>query len=258
MIRIASLAGAARKLVVDNSPTILTAVGVVGVATTAIMAVKATPRAIKILEVSQANNPVLMTPQEKLRLIAPCYIPSSMVGIATMACIIGANSVHVKRQAALISAYTLTENAFKEYQAKVTKTMGEGKEQKVRDELAQDRVDQNHTPTSEVIITGNGDVLFMDSLSSQFFESTYEKVKRAENELNHKLNNEMYASLNDFYEMLGVPHNELGEELGWKSDNLLTIDISATVTKDKKACLVMNYSVRPIRNYHKFGYSSSS
>lgn len=253
MIRFASLAGAARKLVVDNSPTILTAFAVVGVATTAIMAVKATPRAIKILEVAQTNSPVLLTPQEKLRLIAPCYIPSSMVGIATMACIIGANSVHAKRQAALISAYTLTENAFKEYQAKVTETLGEGKERKVRDELAQDRVDQHPVATSEVIITGNGDVLFMDSLSSQYFESTYEKVKRAENELNHKLVNDMYASLNDFYEMLGVPHNDLGEELGWKSDQLLTIDISATVTQDKKACLVMNYSVRPIRNYYKFG-----
>jgi hypothetical protein len=253
MKRIASLAGLTRKLVVDNSPTILTAVAVAGVATTAVMAVRATPRAIKILEVSQANNPVLLTPQEKLMLIAPCYIPSSMVGIATMACIIGANSVHTKRQAALISAYSLTEKAFKDYQAKVTDTLGTGKEQKVRDELAQDRVDNHPVSTSEVIITGNGDVLFMDSLSSQYFESTYEKVKRAENELNHKLNNDMYASLNDFYEMLGVPHNELGEELGWKSDQLLTIDISATVTRDKKACLVMNYSVRPIRNYYKFG-----
>lgn len=253
MKRFASLAGAARKLVVDNSPTILTAVAVAGVATTAIMAVKATPRAIKILEVAQTNNPVLLTPQEKLRLIAPCYIPSSMVGIATMACIIGANSVHTKRQAALISAYSLTEKAFKDYQEKVTDTFGKGKEQKVRDELAQDKVDQQPVVTSEVIITGNGDVLFMDSLSSQYFESTYEKVKRAENELNHKLVSDMYASLNDFYEMLGVQHNDLGEELGWKSDQLLTIEISATVTRDKKACLVMNYSVRPIRNYYKFG-----
>lgn len=253
MMRIASLAGMTRKLIVDNSPTILTAVAVAGVATTAIMAVKATPKAIRILEVAQTNNPVLLTPQEKLRLIAPCYIPSSMVGIATMACIIGANSVHTKRQAALISAYTLTENAFKEYQAKTTEALGKGKEQKVRDDIAQDRVDKIHTPTSEVIITGNGDVLFMDSLSSQFFESTYEKVKRAENELNYKLTHEMYASVNDFYEILGIPHNDLGEELGWKSDELLTIDISATVTKDKKACLVINYSVKPIRNYYKFG-----
>lgn len=251
MIRFASLAGAARKLVVDNSPTILTAVAVAGVATTAIMAVKATPRAIKILEVSQANNPMLMTPQEKLRLIAPCYIPSSMVGIATMACIIGANSVHVKRQAALISAYTLTENAFKEYQAKVTETLGEKKEQKVRDELAQDRVNQNPVSTSQVIVTGNGDVLCMDSLSSRYFESSYEKIKRAENELNFKLNNEMYASLNDFYEVLGLPHNELGEELGWKSDQMLTIDISATTSEDHRPCLVLNYSVKPIRNYYK-------
>lgn len=251
MMRFASLAGAARKLVVDNSPTILTAVGVVGVATTAIMAVKATPRAIKILEVAQSKNPVLMTPQEKLRLIAPCYIPASMVGIMTMSCIIGANSMNVKRQAALISAYTITENTFKEYQAKVVDTFGENKEQKVRDELAQDKVTQIPVSSSQVIVTGNGEVLCMDSLSSRYFQSSYEKIKRAENELNFKLNNEMYASLNDFYEILGLPHNELGEELGWKSDAMLTINISAATSDDHRPCLVLNYSVKPIRNYYK-------
>lgn len=254
MMSIASLAGAARKLVIDNSPTILTAVAVMGVATTAVMAVKATPRAIKILEFAESNkpNPVLLTPQEKLRLIAPCYIPASVVGIMTMACIVGVNSVHMKRQAALISAYTLVENNFQKYQEKVTDALGKNKEQKVRDEISQDQVDQNPPVGKEIIITGNGDVLCMDSLTNQYFESTWEQIKRAENKLNHKLLNEMYASLNDFYEMLDIPHSEVGEELGWKSGEMLDISISATVTpKDKKPCLVLNYSVTPIRNYYK-------
>lgn len=249
MMSIASFAGAARKLVIDNSPTILTAVAVMGVATTAIMAVKATPRAMKILEVAESKSPVLMTPQEKLRLIAPCYIPSSVVGIMTMACVVGVNSVHMKRQAALISAYTLVENNFQKYQAKITEQLGAKKEQKVRDELAQDQVTQNPVASKEIIMTGNGDVLFMDSLTNRYFKSTYEKVKRAENELNFKLNNEMYASLNDFYDMLGVPHSELGEELGWKSDELLTAHITGAISEDHLPCLVIGYSVKPIRNY---------
>lgn len=251
MISIASFAGAARKLVIDNSPTILTAVAVMGVATTAIMAVKATPRAIKILEIAESNSPVLMTPQEKLRLIAPCYVPSSVVGIMTMACILGVNSVHMKRQAALISAYTLVENNFQKYQAKITEQLGAKKEEKVRADLAQDQVTQNPVATSEIIMTGNGDVLFMDSLTNRYFKSTYEKVKRAENELNHKLNHNMYASLNEFYDLLDIPHNELGEELGWKSDELLTVHITGAVSEDKQPCLSVSYSVKPIRNYWK-------
>jgi hypothetical protein len=249
MMSIASFAGAARKLVIDNSPTILTAVAIMGVATTAIMAVKATPRAMKILEVAESNSPVLMTPQEKLRLIAPCYIPASMVGIMTMTCIVGINSVHMKRQAALISAYTLVENNFQKYQAKITEQLGDKKEQKVRDELAQDQVTQNPVASKEIIMTGNGDVLFMDALTNRYFKSTYEKVKRAENELNFKLRNDMYASLNDLYDMLDVPHSELGEDLGWKSDELLDLNISGTISEDKQPCLVINYSAKPIRNY---------
>ena len=251
MMRFASLAGAARKLVVDNSPTILSAMAVVGVATTALMAVRATPRAIRILEVAQTNSPVLLTPQEKLRLIAPCYIPSSAVGIATMACIIGANSVHAKRQAALISAYSLTENAFQKYQAKVTETFGEGKERKVRDELAQEQVTENPPTAKEIIITGNGDVLFQDSLSNQYFESTYEKVKRAENELNRSLIHEQSVSLNEFYDLLQIPNNDIGEELGWRNGEDVELRISATVTPEHKPCLVINYSVTPVRKYFK-------
>jgi hypothetical protein len=246
---IAGFAGAARKLVIDNAPTILTAVAVMGVATTAVMAVKATPRAIKILEVAETRSQVILTPQEKLRLIAPCYIPASVVGIMTMACIVGVNSVHMKRQAALISAYTLVENNFQKYQAKITEQLGAKKEQKVRDEVAQDQVTQNPANSKEIIVTGNGDVLFMDSLSNRYFKSTYEKVKRAENELNYKLRNEMYASLNDLYDMLEIPHSDLGEDLGWKSDELLDLHISGTISEDRQPCLVVNYSVKPIRNY---------
>jgi hypothetical protein len=252
MMGIAGFAGAARKLVIDNAPTILTAVAVMGVATTAIMAVKATPRAMKLLEVAEARNePVLLTPQEKLRLIAPCYIPASVVGIMTMACIVGVNSVHMKRQAALISAYTLVENKFQNYQAKVIEKLGENKEKQVRDEVAQDQVNQNPVSSKEIIMTGNGDVLFMDTLTNRYFKSTYEKVKRAENELNHKLNHEMYASLNDFYEMLEIPHNDLGEELGWKSGNLLDVYVSGTISEDKQPCLAISFSSKPIREYYK-------
>jgi hypothetical protein len=246
------LAGATRKLVVDNAPHILTAVAVVGVATTAVTAVKATPRAIKILELAEKNSIEPLTAQEKVRLTASCYVPSAAIGAMTMACIIGANSVHAKRQAALISAYTLTESAFKEYQAKVTETLGETKEQKVRDDLSQERVDKHPPSEGQVIITGAGDHLCLDSLSGRYFKSSHEKIKRAENELNFKLNNDMYASQNDLYDMLGVPPIEVGEEMGWKSDELLNIRISATVAEDNAPCLVLNYSVKPVRNYYKF------
>jgi hypothetical protein len=254
MIRLAGLAGAARKLVVDNGPTILTAMAVFGVASTAVMAVKATPKALKIIEVAESKGDILLTPQEKLRLIAPCYISASVVGVGTVACIIGANSVHLKRQAALISAYSLVESRFQDYQAKVTETMGKNKEQKVRDELAQDQVNNNPISNNGVIITGHGDHLFMDSLSSQYFESTYEKVKRAENDLNRKLLHEMYVSLNDFYDLLGIQRNNLGEELGWKTGTDVELSVSATTIHENgtvRACLVLNYSVEPIRKYYK-------
>jgi hypothetical protein len=226
---------------------------VAGVATTAVMAVKATPRAIKIIENAEKGD-ILLTPQQKLALIAPCYIPAAMVGVGTMAAIIGANTVHLKRQAALISAYSLIENRFQDYQSKVSEAFGKNKEQKVRDELAQDQVDANPPSQSNVIVTGHGDHLFKDSLSNQYFETTYESVKRAENALNRKLLYEQSVSLNEFYDLLEIPHNDLGEELGWKNGEDVELHVSATVVNHNgvtQACMVLNYSVKPIREYWK-------
>ena len=56
-----------------------------------------------------------------------CYIPATVVGLSTVACILGANYLSERKQASLMSAYALLEQAYKEYRQKVQTTYGDDK-----------------------------------------------------------------------------------------------------------------------------------
>lgn len=73
-----------------SSPTILTVVASVGVVTTTIMAVRATPKAIKILKEAELEKGEDLSKLEIIRAAGPIYIPSVLLGVSTIACIFGA------------------------------------------------------------------------------------------------------------------------------------------------------------------------
>ena len=120
------------------------------------MAVKATPKALQLIEeekdrrtdkILEGMSPnedencwqvVKLKPIEVAKVAWKPYIPAALLGASSVACLIGANSVHARRQAALYSAYKLSETAFTEYRDKVLQTVGEEAEKEVRDKVAKD------------------------------------------------------------------------------------------------------------------------
>lgn len=253
MTQITKLAKDATKFVSDNSPTILTAMSVAGVVTTSVMAVKATPEAVRDIWDAESETTDILSPKDKVKLCWKHYVPALTMGALTIACIISANKVSTKRNAALMSLYTFTEKSLKEYQEKVVETFGESKEQKVRDDIAQDRMSNDPVSSKQVIITGGGDVLCYDTLSGRYFENNIEAIRKAQNDLNKLLLDDGYASQNEFYHLIGLPPTKLGEELGWTSENLLELEFSSVLADDGRPCLSINYRVEPKTNYYKFG-----
>ena len=237
-----------------NSPTILTVCAVGGLVTTTILAVKATPKALALIEGEEnyrkltiggiENDPI--KPLDLLRITWKCYIPAAAVGITSIACIIGANHISLRRTAALASVYSLTEAAFKEYQAKVADTIGRNKELKVRDEIAGDHIKKNPPGTNEVIFTGKGEVLCYDSLSGRYFRSDIEQIRRAVNDLNKEFLTDMWMSVNDLYYALGLAGTKLGEQAGWDLDKgLIEVTFSTQMSEEGEPCLVLNYDIEP-------------
>ncbi len=241
----------ANKTLSKHSPTILTSLGVAGVLTTAVMAAKATPKALRLLDdYMYEKDPVYrhedLTAGEVIRVAWKVYIPTMAVGLVTCTCIIAANHVNLRRNAALAGLYTLTETAFKEYQTKVAQTIGHNKERKVHDAVNADRVANNPPSVNDIIITGDGEVLCYDALSGRYFKSDIETVRRKINDLSFNMLSGDFVSLNDLYYELGLQGTKLGDQLGWGID-LGKIDpkFSSTLTEDGKPCLVIDFEIYP-------------
>ena len=111
------------------SPVALSCIASVGVVVTAVVAVKATPKAVvKIHADSRKNHdgdPYAYTKQEAVASAWKCYIPAVAIGASTIACIMGANALNRRQQAALTSAYALVQNSYKEYKDKLKELYGE-------------------------------------------------------------------------------------------------------------------------------------
>ena len=192
-----------------NSSTILTCVGAVGVVATTVMAVKATPKVLTLLEVAKEEKGEDLTKFEVVKVAAPAYIPAVISGAATIACIVGANVINKRQQATLMSAYALLDNSYKEYKKKVDELYGEEAGKKVREEIAKDKY------TGDVVIRDDSKELFYDFYSGRYFQSTKEAVMWAEYETNRALFVHGAVGLNEFYDFLGLEPLPEYDNIGW-------------------------------------------
>lgn len=234
-------------IISENSPTILTTFAVAGLITTSILAVKATPKALKLLEYERVFQPtVSLSKKDIIKLTWKCYIPAAAVSVGSIFCIIYSNRVSMRRTAAIASLYGITEAALKEYRAKVVETIGSRKELAVRDSIAEDCIKKNPSRTNEVILTGKGEVLCYDTLSGRYFKSSVEQIKRTINELNANLMQENFLPLNDLYYNFGLSDIELGTELGFDIDKgLIEVNFSTQLTEEGEPCLVLGFDIFP-------------
>lgn len=248
---VTNFASSVRMSISQHSPEILTGIGIAGMVTTAIMAVRATPKALRLIDEKkkELNAEESLPKKEVVKTCWKCYIPATVMGTASIACLIGASSVSVKRNAALATAYKLSETALTEYRDKVVETIGEKKEQTIKDAIAKDKVEKNPMDSNTIIVTGHGDTVCLDAITGRHFKSDIEKLKRTENELNSRLLREGYISLNEFYEEIGLERVDIGYELGWRSDRgLMDLHLSAQLDNGVPV-MVVGFHVAPKHDY---------
>lgn len=238
-----------------HSPGILTGIGIVGLLATSVLAVDATPKAMELIREKKEEIGVeKLTAAETVKATWKCYIPAAVTAATSVACIVGANSVNAKRQAALATACTLSETAMREYKDKVVETIGEKKEREVMDAIAKDKIEKNPVSKSEVILTNKGDTLCFDPWSSRYFKSDAEKLRKAVNDLNYQLINEGCVTLNDFYYDIGLEETRPGETLGWNINRggQVQFRFSSQVAEDGTPCLVLEFINPPSYDYSQY------
>lgn len=235
------------------SPTILTGLGVIGVVGTAVLSVRATPKALALIKVKKDELKTdKLTPQELVEATWKCYIPSALVGVSTIACIIGIGVLDRRNQAALTSAYAMLNESYKQYRQAAKKVYGEDADNKIHAEMAKDAqvasYDWGYQVYNMDMDPESEQVLFYDLTSKKYFTTTMAAVLNAQYHVNRNLAIRGDCSLNEYLSFLGVEGIDKGDEMGWEISYMveemdcywLDFDNQKTTLEDGLECIIID------------------
>ncbi len=238
------------KKVSEKSPEILVGIGLAGMLTSTILAAKATPTALDILEQHEDED---LTKFDKVKLTWKCYVPAAISYCTSTACIIASMNVNLRRNAVLAGAYKVSEAALLEYRNKVVDVLGEEKEKEIRASIAKDRIDRDIHADNSIVMIGKDDNLCYDVLSGRYFNSSIDKIKKAMNDMNYRLLNDNILSLNEFYNEIGLRSTDIGYEKGWNiSDGMIDISFSSIISENDQPCIAMHFENEPKYKFDRF------
>jgi hypothetical protein len=237
--------------VTKHSPEILIGLGVAGLLGTTVLAVRETPKVLKLLDEKKEELKVeKLSVKDTVKTVWKNYIPCAVLAVTSVACIVGASNISARRNAALAAAYAIGNKAFSDYKEEVINLLGEEKEKEIKEKVADRHLKENPVASKEVIITDNNEHLCYDEITGRYFKSSQNKIKEVQNVINDRLRDEMWVSLNDLYYELGLPNVRVGDDLGWNvDDGYLDIILSSRIAEDGTPCLTLDYAVGPRYDY---------
>lgn len=190
--------------------TILTGLSTIGVVGTAYLSGEATVRAKEELRTLGEDAPL----KEKIKALAPIYIPTVATGAATILCMWGANGLNRKQQASMLAAGALMEQTYKKYRDKAEELLGKNV---VDAHVAADDISEEHPD-----LTKDERLFYYNYYQNgehpeygSYFESTVDKVLKAEMELNRQFILGRQVTLNYFFSLLDLNPVEGGDNIGW-------------------------------------------
>lgn len=214
-----------------NMPTILSIGAAVGVVVSNILTNKASIKAtLKVDEIEKKKHREL-TFIEEVKVVAPIYAPSIVVGAATIGCIFGSNFLNKKQLAALAGAMSILQANFKRYRTEVVNEVGKEKEENIwkasrpNDESLYKTVSEQESK----FVDTTGLTFFIDSLTDEGFYTDKATVESAILKLNRKLqmNPNQTVTLNEFRNDLDLHPTNFGNIVGWSK-----IDVDEYDTTD--------------------------
>lgn len=261
-----------------NSPVILLGIGITGLLVTSALAVKATPKAMKVVEDANKKLDKVKEKQEEPDIsstelaeikkekravyldtakdLGILYGPAAALAVSSTLCLIKSHKIEHNRLTAVTTAYQISEAARKEYKDKVVEMLGQRKEQDIRDAISADKIKKNPPDKDSDVYKDTRDTLCLDALSGRYFRSNANKAQQAVNRLNKQLTSgyQSYVLLNDFYDEVGLEPNRMGSMLGWNCDELVELSLTSALTDDEMPCLVIDFMKAPTYDYRNSYY----
>jgi hypothetical protein len=214
-----------------NMPTILSIGAAIGVVVSNVLTNKASIKAtLKVDEIEKKKHREL-TFIEEVKVVAPIYAPSIVVGAAAIGCIFGSNFLNKKQLAALAGAMSILQANFKRYRTEVVNEVGKEKEENIW-KASRPNGESLYKTVSEQeskFVDTTGLTFFIDSLTDEGFYTDKATVESAILKLNRKLqmNPNQTVTLNEFRNDLDLHPTNFGNIVGWSK-----IDVDEYDTTD--------------------------
>lgn len=206
-----------RAFVVKHDSDILAGVAIGCMVATPILSAQATSKSVKELQEAGLEEAPLI---EKAKHVGKNYILTGSVAITGIVSVGGVRVIDAKKLKGALTELELARTAMRVYQEKVREHIGQSKERGVRHDIHEDEIRAN-PPSEKLLIrcgAENGESLFYDPNTGQYFVSTYEKVKRAAITINNRLRGgEDWIELSEFLEEAGGGEAPATFQMGFQS-----------------------------------------
>lgn len=245
----------ARSGLIKYAPQIATGVGLGLALVAGVRAVQKTPEAVKLIERKKEEKKDELTVTETVKTVWKCYLPSVIIFIVACVLIIGGQRISTRRAVAAATACSLYETQLKQYQEAAKEVLGDKKEAEIRTQMARNEVTSRPPlSTDDIVSTGRGNALFYDELSKRYFWSDPAYVDKIFQNLNFQLLDEMYVSLNDYWDALGLPTTNPGNLICWcvndgKIDPSFDVILVASGPYEGYPCKVIGFYCEPEYSY---------
>lgn len=253
------------KFISKNGPTIAVVAGVgmmIGaVVETIIEAPKAKEELADLEEDTKLCEQPVSTKEyigKQIKIVAKHYWPTVFMTASGVVLIFWGHKNSLGRTAAALAAYQMTKDDLKKLEDKIIEMDGEKHLEKAKDEIAKDRIAAN---MSEPIMTGKGNIKFVDCITGQVFYSSFDAIERAVNALNAKLLSSIdnSESLNTWLDLIGCRTSDIGDKLGWNySAQGDSVSVKYRCVKDPDTLEVTHYICYNIEPIWDFDCADSS
>lgn len=237
------------KLIRKDKQFLLNFTSVVGVGLTMFTAIRDTKKACKLVTDD-------MTRIEKIKKTWKCYIPSGLVMTSTMLCIIYSDKVSMNEKIALLNTLNTVQDNYRNLKTAVDDTCTPETKEEIIKKTIKKKVPK------ELYLERTSEKIFYEDYRGIYFTSTIDNVLKAEYLFNKQLSIVGYASLNDFYKLLGLQETDQGHYLGWRVDVCYSsvdainpwVDFVHEKMEDDDGVEYyhIDYSNEPISNYDMF------
>ena len=205
-----------RKFFHKHGPGICTTAGVIQMTSATVLAVLKTKQALEHIE--EANIPEDATKIEKAKEVTKAcwkdYAPALALEMGGALLIFGSKRTLSRRSSELSNMLMLSETAYRNLQNKMEEKLTKKQITEIRDSIAEDKVKQDPPESHTIIITDRGNHMFYDSMSGQYFRSSFESVNNAIYEIRNKLLKEDVCYNELLYEF-GANQTPIFNRVGW-------------------------------------------